>query len=509
MPDGPGPTDRPDRPAPPGSDEPARPGPDAGDGLRLELLDADAEEAIRALWAACIVIAEALPPEVRDVADPPPADLAGLRVADTREAAALIPGLASYLVRHLAGEDGRGWWARRRLRAGAEVLLRAVEPLRERLEPEEWRDPSDAAVGTAGAALADVGALLRERALEERDRELLLFLDEEEMKLQVALRPVRPAEAHVLLLERLYERVETSLLGEGLLALERAASRWWFSRWSLLDLGEEMAFGRGVREQEWSLVDRPALMLGVPVLAAFLEQGLADRFATPPRQGRMAEALLGSTVGAFVVRERAGEVSLLEDPDTGRLHRVLEHNPELEYGPGSLALGRLLPFEDGAFLRSPGMAFMGGVEETEELARRVATGIAEREEEFSPAIGLEGLISVLGSEGQGGGRKRKAAEVPRALRPASSRSKAREILRATIAALEEEGVAEKVPAGEGASEVPVPGRGSADLRYLQLQVDEVLADWLAALDRQAGGRGGGRSGRRGPRPAVAKRRKRR
>lgn len=66
--------------------------------------------------------------------------------------------------------------------------------------------------------------------------------------------------------------------------------------------------------------------------------------------------------------------------------------------------------------------------------------------------------------------------------------------------------AEEVPAEEGVRELPLPGRRSEDLRYMRLPLDEVLADWLAALDRQVGGRGG----RRGPRPAMARgKRKRR
>lgn len=138
----------------------------------------------------------------------------------------------------------------------------------------------------------------------------------------------------------------------------------------------------------------------------------------------------------------------------------------------------------------------------EEMARTIAAGLAERREELSEAIGLEGLISALTLEARGGrGSKGKGQDLPRAVRPARSRSAAREALRATMAALEEAGAAEEVPAEEGAREFPALGR-SGNLRYMRLHLDEVLAEWVAALQRQAHGRAGGR----GPRPAVAKKR---
>ena len=107
------------------------------------------------------------------------------------------------------------------------------------------------------AALGDADAIIREVGLEhDLDCHLATGRDGRDV---IASIPIPRATAHVWLLDRLFQRAEMFVLGDEVLAYERMASAWYFSRWSVGGRGldrESMAFTRNVREQEWSLVEQ-------------------------------------------------------------------------------------------------------------------------------------------------------------------------------------------------------------------------------------------------------------
>ena len=95
-------------------------------------------------------------------------------------------------------------------------------------------------------ALGAAAAIVREVGLERYDLDCHLGTDRDGGDVIVA-GPVPPATAHVWLLDRLFQRAEMFVLGDDVLAHERMASAWYFSRWSVGGRGldpEGMAFTR-------------------------------------------------------------------------------------------------------------------------------------------------------------------------------------------------------------------------------------------------------------------------
>ncbi|HLL48174.1 MAG TPA: hypothetical protein VK399_15850, partial [Longimicrobiaceae bacterium] len=253
--------------------------------------------------------------------------------------------------------------------------------------------------------LGDATALLRQAALEYAEHEALLGTHPED-GLVLALTPVTAAQAHVWTLGPMYERIERWVAGDDLSIMERGAAHWWFEQWTPPGRMEEHLFARGVREQEFALVDRPFLALDDRTAIEHLaDTGELDGF--PPKQRHLAMQLLESEVGVWEVVERHGADAVLRAPLDGRLFRVREHAPEQRYDAGMLGLGRLIPFGDGTWLRSPGAVFFGA--DSPRQARALAEALGPGTGELPDVVKIEMLISTLAA----GAR----VKLPRELRP--------------------------------------------------------------------------------------------
>ena len=302
---------------------------------------------------------------------------------------------------------------------------------------------------------------LREQALEHHGSELLLARREGAM---VAVTwPASVAQAHVWLLGALYERVEGWIEESGAPALEREASRWYFERWRSARPQRGDEFARGVREQEFSLADREIIMLGETAMEHAVANGLLGDAG--PKQRRMAAALPGSRCGAWEVVGRSGAWTQLRHPLGGEPLRMAEHAPEIPYGAGDGLIGRLIPFGDGTWLRSPGAALMPGMPRG--LARKMAEGFEQASHELPVAVMVEGMLqTAFGVRG-----------LPRDVRPRASPDEAAKILRELREAMTAAGVAERVAREDAPPEL-------ADLPETEIYrypVDEVLNDYVAAL----------------------------
>ena len=327
-------------------------------------------------------------------------------------------------------------------------------------------------------ALSAAAHAIREAGLEAHDADLLLGTTPEGAQV-IVWHPVPPETAHVWLLEPLYEHVEAAVLLDPLLDLERRASAWWFERWTPARERPDETFPRGVREQEWSLVERRTLRLETPVMAAYSESPAFGDL--PARQQAMACALAGSFAGVFTVRDRRESEVTLEDVTGGQRYLVHEHNEEIAYHPGYLALGRLIPFGPGRYLRSPGMAFLALPDPA--LAHELGGHLERSADELGPAIAVEILISMLlGAKG-----------LPRKVRAAASRTEARALLQELQETLEETGLARHVGPARVSPELRRLGHGK-EMRYYEYDLDDPVAHWFQALGEQAGRPGGKRRG---------------
>ena len=323
------------------------------------------------------------------------------------------------------------------------------------------------------AALGDAAALIREIGLERYDLDCRLGTAHEGGEVIIAGR-VPAATAQVWLLERLFERAEMFALADEFLIMERGASAWYFGRWADVphrngvDAGD---FARGVREQEWSLVSRESLALEDSIVAALVnDETLAVDI--PPRQRALARALEQSVVDVFEVTAVNGRVMTARSARDDTPYRVHEHNEEAARFAGLLLLGRLIPFEDDLWLRSPG-AMLFSPAEAHQLTV-LAEGISEMSEQVPTPIALEAFISTLIH----------GAKVPVTRKPAASARQARATLDALYGNLEELGLGEdmvglEVPADLIGTNQP----GTAILRF---SLDEPMSEWAAALAEQAG-----------------------
>jgi hypothetical protein len=233
-----------------------------------------------------------------------------------------------------------------------------------------------------------------------------------------------------------------------------------------------MAFTRNVREQEWSLVERETVTFDMPVMEALVHD---ERFAEiPARQQRLARALLASILDIFSVETVEQSHMTLRSVRGGRAHHVHEHNEEAHMEPGYFVIGRLIPFENDLWLRSPGTISYAprGVDE----ATVLADALTRMTSAMPLPIAIEALISTLVLGGK----------PPASPKPASSPAAAREVAQFMTDALDKLGLREEVTAEElpddMAARLPRPG---SDIRYFDIAVDEALAEWIAALSAQA------------------------
>jgi hypothetical protein len=387
------------------------------------------------------------------------------------------PGPDLVLERLPFGED-----AVRELRQVSEDLLRHLLGAQDALSAEALGERTDALRGAVRRALEEAGrsvdALVR-RA--ERDRllgevgKLLREVGLERLDVDVALVPLRGGEAHLVsepqsqtaahvrLLDRLLGRLEVSLLGHELLALEREASSWWFHRWSAEPTTPEGAVARRVREREWSLAERGTLYMG-PVVDSFLARGLGSRL--PPRQKRLAQALQASFPGVFVVRDRRDGSAIFQEMGSGRRIEVQEHDAAAPYRAGWIGLGRLYAFDGPVHLRSPGMALIESDEDA--LAERLSEAFRRGRRQLAPAVALETLVSALTGE----------SALPRPVPPARSPADARQRVDRATHALTAAGMVEDSDEPPDGAPDPSSAEPRATRRY---KVDQTMGQWLSEL----------------------------
>jgi hypothetical protein len=463
----------------------------AADAVRVVALHGEAERLFVTLSGAIAVLHELLAPDAVSF----PADLVAARVLGTSDIADGCRTAASALIAHaVAASDLAG-----QMSAPASVPLETARSSLSRATtaqvveagltlPEIERRLDEAVYGC-------VAELLRELAIEQYGLMLHLAFDPDNAATLLGLEPTSPAAADVYLISRVFDRLEVSLLGQPLLLVEREASGWEFARWSSQARRlSQLEFCRGVREQEWSLLDRPSLFLGESVAAAFGRQGVSPDL--PLRQLRLAEAMTRSFPGVFRVRERGGlDMALFEDLVSRRQFVVHEHSSETEYRPGSIGLGRLFPLEDG-WLRSQGMLFASFGEDEEALTLLVEGLAAGESDARSRMVMLEGFISqVLGG-----------ARVPRRVPVAANPLEARERLESVTELLIAEGFSTTAPTGSDSSPASAAAaNGPHDAQRIEYLVDEVVGDWLRALIRHSQGDPGWQSRRRAGRSRRSRR----
>lgn len=304
---------------------------------------------------------------------------------------------------------------------------------------------------------------LEQKAAFEEAAELVRELGLEEFDVSCHLEPVgdgsyelrsfevSPENAHVELLEFLFNRAEgVAEFEDPLLTMERDASAWEFSRWSVAAppgraSPDVATFARHVREQEYSLADRPTVALGRSVIGDLAaDEQFGELF---PRQHRMAVALRASIVDVFECVAVDGNRVTLRSIRDGSTYVVYEHLEPVQYSTGWVGAGRLLPFDGALHLRSPGMLFARA--DDLDLVRAAANDMGALERVLPPALALEAFISaaMLG------------VNVPRATKPMRSRADARQLL----------------------SELQTM------LADAQLELDATLDAFVAALAEQAGG----------------------
>ena len=325
------------------------------------------------------------------------------------------------------------------------------------------------------AALATVATLIREAGLEYHDLDCKLGTDQQTGSLVVAAFPVKPATAHVWLLESLFARLDAFILRDDDLVRERAASAWYFSRWSVTKKGklaDSGAFAREVREQEWSIVYRDTLTLGIPVLSAFIsDEGFAD---VPPRQQRIARALERSFTDVFEIESVRDDRVTLHRVRGGRRYEVHEHHPSGAIAPGLILVGRLIPFDDHLWLRSPGtLAFPPRSDDDASILAR-SLDLAEESGVLPEPIAIEGILSVVLFD----------AKPPSNHPPASSATEARTILDEANEWLDDLGLRTEVRREDAPVELQKQ-MASSDVIFYEMEVDVTVQEWMSALFSQA------------------------
>jgi hypothetical protein len=324
-------------------------------------------------------------------------------------------------------------------------------------------------------ARAEVTQLIREAGLEYHDLDCMLGTDEQTGAPVVAVIPVKPATAHVWLLESLFDRLEAFVLRDDDLARERVVSEWYFSRWSVAKnarFAESLAFARDVREQEWSLVYRDMLTSGMPVVSGFIaDPGFAD---VPPRQQRLARALQRSFADVFVIEAAREDHLTLNRIRGGRRYEVHQHNPSAAFARGHVLVGRLIPFEDGLWLRSPGaLAFPPRSDDDASLMAK-SLDVAEADGVLPDPIAIEALLSYV----VGG------AKPPSNVPPAASAAEAYALLDEANEWLDELGLRKQVRREDAPVELQKDMAGANALFY-EMNVDAAVREWMSALFVQA------------------------
>jgi hypothetical protein len=353
------------------------------------------------------------------------------------------------------------------VRASASAQLEVLRDLAEEsasLLPASLEDVSTDDLGV-------VSALLREAGLEHMELDVMLATERERGLVLTGV-PVTTAQAHVWLLEPLYEWLEGWVAGDPLLTLERAAARWYFERWTPAGRRRDHEFARGVREQEFSLVDRPFLGLGdLTALEAMQEEGELDEL--PDRQRALAHGLMRSVAGVWEVRSREGEEVVAASPLDGATYRVCEHAPDTHYGPGALLLGRLIPRRGGSWLRSPGALVVP--DPAPGTAEALARVLDPEAGDLPDAILVEAMITGMTA----------GTELPRPVAPAPGPREAAEVLQLLPPLLLDAGIAQEIEVDDLPPEVDRSRLPEGP--FYDYELDPVMAEWIGALGEMAAG----------------------
>ena len=347
----------------------------------------------------------------------------------------------------------------------------------------------------------EAALLIREIGLEEFDThcELDVLRDG---SAELYAYPVTPEVAHISLLEFLFERAETAAVnGDPFVVIERDASYWEFSCWAVapppgVGADEIAAFARHVREQEYSMVERPSIALGTSVMNEMANgDGFAELF---PRQHRMAGALGLSFAGVFECTSLDGNRAVFRSVSTGESFDVFEHMDPVTYSTGWIGLGRLLPFDDdGLHLRSPGMIFVRP--QRPDLARDAADALRRYEDVVPQALAVEAVISsiVFG------------VSVPRPTKPHRSKAQARQALdtyRDVFAGTQWEHVLLRRGAlADDAADHASIAPEQVPAYYVPVRLDATLDAYMTAVVEQAEAGGGAIEKRRARKSKKARR----
>lgn len=370
--------------------------------------------------------------------------------------------------------------------------ISGMAPLLAELRREVERPSPELAPDELAAAFVGLVGLVNEVGYEEHSAAVFpLPLPDGEISL--VWDPVSREAADIALMERVMDRLEMWAGQTDIGYMERQASRYWFDRFSLPKYPESMEFSHYVREQEFTFAGRAFVSLGDTVARNYaVLKGAMLR----PAVRRMLEALVRSRASLFVVRERQGASAVMEDLADGQRCTVQEHNESLVYDAGSVALGRLLPRSDGAYGRSVGMAFSHWPEGAASIGQTLVSADAIG---FDREIILEGLLT----QAQGG-------TIPRTVRPAPSKRDAHDLLADFSAALLEAGLARDLAPDAATPELRALGEATGH-QMLEMQLDNVLAEWFKQLSEQAGIPGPGVSPLTGKKkkPKKKKRKRRR
>jgi hypothetical protein len=297
----------------------------------------------------------------------------------------------------------------------------------ERLQPASIPPPLRPSSSDLRDAFGEVAGLVWEVGLEEFDAECELELAPKGI-VELIAHPVSPESAHVTLIGPLFDRASAALeTDDPVMALERIAASWEFDRWSAapparLMRPEVADFARGVRGDEFQLVDRTLVALGTSIVGSIADDaGFRELF---PRQHRMACAFMESFVDIFEVTAVEGPHSTWRSVLHGTSYEVHDEHGAGVYQAGWIAAGRLIPFDEERHLRSLGAILLPP---DPALARKAAETFARMEESIDSALALEAAISsdLFG------------IPVPRDVKPARSRAGARVILEEVEAATAE------------------------------------------------------------------------
>jgi hypothetical protein len=225
-----------------------------------------------------------------------------------------------------------------------------------------------------------------------------------------------------------------------------------------------------VREQEFSLVERTYACLGESPLDRMVDDDLLA--GAGPRQLHLARQMVESRAGIWMVERRIGADVVFRDPLDGARFPAREHAEEHEYGAGTVALGRLIPFGDGTWLRSPGTLLIPGGQVDAGFAASLAKMVEMGSGQMYRQACVEAAIHTM----------RKVGSLPRTVRVPFSPDQAAHVLRDLSEGLRRAGAAEEVSPDQVPEARELAERADAvGTTLLRFGMDVVLADYIGVL----------------------------